>query len=100
MSLSDAGPGAERDTHSLAFLFGASCVCVCFCFEVVFVLFLFFVFFKDRFSLCSPGCPGCPGTHFVDLAGLEPRNPPASASQVLGEVFCFFVCLFSFLFFF
>ncbi|GAB1295607.1 Cullin-associated NEDD8-dissociated protein 1 [Apodemus speciosus] len=32
-------------------------------------------------SLCSPGYPG---THFVDQAGLELRNPPASASQVLG----------------
>ncbi|GAB1296554.1 26S proteasome non-ATPase regulatory subunit 11 [Apodemus speciosus] len=28
--------------------------------------------------------PGCPGTHSVDQAGLELRNPPASASQVLG----------------
>jgi hypothetical protein len=28
--------------------------------------------------------PGCPGTHFVDQAGLELRNPPASASRVLG----------------
>jgi hypothetical protein len=35
----------------------------------------------DSVSLCSPGCPG---THFVDQAGLELRNPPASASQVLG----------------
>ncbi|GAB1286772.1 Tau-tubulin kinase 2 [Apodemus speciosus] len=26
----------------------------------------------------------CPGTHSVDQAGLELRNPPASASQVLG----------------
>ncbi|GAB1288020.1 WD repeat-containing protein 47 [Apodemus speciosus] len=34
-----------------------------------------------RVSLCSPGCPG---THSVDQAGLELRNPPASASQVLG----------------
>ncbi|GAB1301550.1 Cell division cycle protein 23 homolog [Apodemus speciosus] len=33
-----------------------------------------------RVSLCSPGCPG---THSVDQAGLA-RNPPASASQVLG----------------
>jgi hypothetical protein len=38
-------------------------------------------FFRDRVSLYSPGCPG---THFVDQAGLELRNPPASASQVLG----------------
>ncbi|GAB1289763.1 DNA-directed RNA polymerase II subunit RPB2 [Apodemus speciosus] len=27
---------------------------------------------------------GCPGTHSVDQAALELRNPPASASQVLG----------------
>jgi hypothetical protein len=37
--------------------------------------------FRDRVSLCSPGCPG---THSVDQTGLELRNPPASASQVLG----------------
>jgi hypothetical protein len=41
---------------------------------------LFFVF-QDRVSLCSPGCPG---THSVDQTGLELRNPPASASRVLG----------------
>jgi hypothetical protein len=39
------------------------------------------IFFFDRVSLCSPGCPG---THFVDQAGLELRNPPASASRMLG----------------
>jgi hypothetical protein len=38
-----------------------------------------------RVSLCIPGCPG---THFVDQAGLELRNPPASASQVLGLKAC------------
>jgi hypothetical protein len=32
--------------------------------------------------------PGCPGTHFVDHAGLELRNPPVSASQVLGLKVC------------
>jgi hypothetical protein len=32
--------------------------------------------------------PGCPGTHFVDQAGLELRNPPASASGVLGLKVC------------
>jgi hypothetical protein len=37
--------------------------------------------FRDRVSLYSPGCPG---THFVDQAGLELRNLPASASRVLG----------------
>jgi hypothetical protein len=42
-------------------------------------LFLFGLFcFRDRVSLCSPGCPG---THFVEQAGLKLRNPPASASQ-------------------
>jgi hypothetical protein len=41
--------------------------------------------FWDRVSLYSPGRPG---THFVDQAGLELRNPPASASQVLGLKVC------------
>jgi hypothetical protein len=40
-------------------------------------LFFLFFFLRDRVSLCSPGCPG---THSVDQAGLELRNPPASAS--------------------
>ena len=44
-------------------------------------LFCFVLFFWDRVSLYSPGCPG---THFVDQGGLELRNPPASASRVLG----------------
>jgi hypothetical protein len=44
-----------------------------------FFFFFFFLFvFPDRVSLCSPGCPG---THSVDQAGLELRNPPASASE-------------------
>jgi hypothetical protein len=49
-----------------------------------FFFFLFF-FFRDRVSLYSPGCPG---THFVDQSGLELRNPPASASLVLGLKAC------------
>jgi hypothetical protein len=32
--------------------------------------------------------PGCPGTHSVDQAVLELRNPPASASRVLGLKAC------------
>jgi hypothetical protein len=36
-------------------------------------------------SLCSLGCPG---THSVDQAGLELRNLPASASQVLALKTC------------
>jgi hypothetical protein len=50
----------------------------------VVVCCLYFVF-QDRVSLCSPGCPR---THSVDQAGLELRNPPASASQVLGLKTC------------
>jgi hypothetical protein len=43
------------------------------------------IFFQNRVSLCSPGCPG---THSVDQASLKLRNPPASASQVLGLKAC------------
>jgi hypothetical protein len=59
--------------------------------------------FRDRVSLYSPGCPG---THSVDQAGLELRNLPASASQVLGLKACattawlFFGFWFWFVFFF
>jgi hypothetical protein len=61
--------------HYLAFLV--------FVFSGLFVCL--FVCFRDRVSLCSPGCPG---THSVDQAGLELRNPPALASQVLGLKVC------------
>jgi hypothetical protein len=44
-----------------------------------------FVLFQDRVSLYSPGYPE---THFVDQASLKLRNPPASASQVLGLKVC------------
>jgi hypothetical protein len=46
--------------------------------------------------------PGCPETHFVDQAGLELRNLPASASQVLRLKACattaqrFFFVIFNF----
>jgi hypothetical protein len=51
----------------------------------LFFVFLFFCFFSRQGSLYSPGCPG---THFVDQAGLKVRNPPASASRVLGLKAC------------
>jgi hypothetical protein len=38
--------------------------------------------------MVSPYSHGCPETHSVDQAGLELRNPPASASQVLGLRVC------------
>jgi hypothetical protein len=47
--------------------------------------FLFVCLFRDRVSLYSPDCPG---THFVDQAGLELRNLPASASRVLELKVC------------
>jgi hypothetical protein len=51
----------------------------------LFVVVVVCLFFRDRVSLYSPGCPG---THFVDQAGLELWNPPASASWVLGLKVC------------
>jgi hypothetical protein len=56
-----------------------------FIYIVYLFIYLFIFVFRDRVSLCSPGCPG---THSVDQAGLKLRNPPASASQVLGLKAC------------
>jgi hypothetical protein len=53
-------------------------------FPFLFFLLLFF-FLRDRVSLCSSGCPT---THSVNQTGLELRNPPGSASQVLGLKVC------------
>jgi hypothetical protein len=53
--------------------------------------------FQDRVSLCSPSFPG---THFVDQVGLELRNLPASASQMLGLPFKTFRYVFLFFFLF
>jgi hypothetical protein len=61
-------------------LFNAPFFCFCFCFCFWFC----FSFFRDRVSLCSPGCPG---------TGLEIRNPPASAS-VLLFIYVVYVCSF------
>ena len=47
------------------------------------IFFLFFFSFRDRVSLCSPGCPG---TYSVDQVGLALRNPPASVSQSAGII--------------
>jgi hypothetical protein len=60
--------------------------------NLLFVCFVFCLFvwlvgfdFRDRVSLYIPGCPG---THFVEQAGLELRNLPASTSRVLGLKAC------------
>jgi hypothetical protein len=52
-----------------------------------FLIKRFFPFwgFLERVFPCSPGFPG---THCTDKAGLEPRDQPASASQVLGLKAC------------
>jgi hypothetical protein len=62
-----------------------------------FFFFFFSLVFRDRVSLCSPGCPG---THSVDQAGLVLRNSPASASRVLGLKACATMPSFYFFFFF
>jgi hypothetical protein len=46
--------------------------------------FFFFFFLRQGFSVQS----WLSWTHFVDQAGLELRNPPASASRVLGLKAC------------
>jgi hypothetical protein len=58
---------------------------MCKCLQAKVLRLFVCLFFRDRVSLCSPGCPG---THSVDQAVLELRNPPASASQVLGLKVC------------
>ena len=52
----------------------------CFLINNVFYFYIYLFINQDRVSLYSPGCPE---THFVDQAGLELRNLPASASRVL-----------------
>jgi hypothetical protein len=64
---------------------------------LVMVIYLFILVFRDRVSLCIPDCPE---THSVDQAGLELRNPPASASQVLGLKACVTTAWLVFFFFF
>jgi hypothetical protein len=59
-------------------------------FDLLLLLFvclfcLFFAFSQDQVSLCSSGYLG---TSSVDQAGLELRDPPPSASQVLGLKMC------------
>jgi hypothetical protein len=62
-------------------LFGVVVKAHCILYYAAFTYFSFCFVFQDRVSLCSPGCPG---THSVDQAVLELRNPPISASEVLG----------------
>jgi hypothetical protein len=64
---------------SVSFFLSVYCLFV----FVLFCLFFCFVFlvFRDRVSLCMPGCPG---TYSVNQAGLELRNPPACACQLIG----------------
>jgi hypothetical protein len=80
LSLGQTWPSQSHPTQG--------CLSVSFAGLVLVFWFMFcfgFLVFRDRVSLCSPGCPG---THSVDQAGLELRNLPASASQVLGLKTC------------
>jgi hypothetical protein len=52
---------------------------------IYYCYYYYYLVFRDKVSLYSPGCPG---THFVDQAGLELRNLPASSSRVLGLKVC------------
>jgi hypothetical protein len=61
------------------------CVCVLGGSPVFYYVIYIYLVFQDRLFLCIPGCPG---TYLVAQAGLELRNPPASASQVLGLKAC------------
>jgi hypothetical protein len=54
-------------------------------FIYLFIFVCLFVCFFETGFLCSSGCPG---THFVDQDGLQLRNLPGSASQVLGLKAC------------
>jgi hypothetical protein len=54
----------------------------------VLLLLLLFCLFVCLFETVSLYSPGCPETHFVDQADLKLRNPPVSASQVLGLKAC------------
>jgi hypothetical protein len=69
------------------------CVHVCECTThtfynlLLFFFFFFFWFFKTGF-LCIALAVLELTTHLVDQAGLELRNPPASASRVLGLKAC------------
>jgi hypothetical protein len=73
-----------------------NCNFLSFSFWFVFNFLNFYFVFRDRVSLCSLGCPG---THSVDQAGLKLRNPPASASQVLGLKSCAITAWLCFVFF-
>jgi hypothetical protein len=68
----------DRRVHTREVLFSPN---------LLFFFFFFFWFFKTGF-LCIVLAVLCPGTYFVDQAGLELRNPPASASRVLGLKAC------------
>ena len=53
----------------------AATVLFVFLFGCLVVWLVGLVWFFETGFLYSPGCPG---THFVDQAGIELRNPPAS----------------------
>jgi hypothetical protein len=83
--------GMDRSPNYRGILLTGLFLTVClegygFClFGCLFVCLVWYLVFRDRVSLYSSGCPG---TYSVDQAGLELRNLPPSASQVLGLKAC------------
>jgi hypothetical protein len=68
--------------HRLLTLTGKRAGCVSHMQTVWFGLVWFALVLRDRLSLCSSGCPGI---HSVEQAGLELRDPPASAGIKGGQ---------------
>jgi hypothetical protein len=58
------------------------------CLPLTYFLFFYLPMIKPRALPQSYSLPNYPGTHSVDQAGLKLRNPPASASHVLGLKVC------------
>ena len=81
----------------LLFFFGFLFVCL-FVFVVLFLVLVLVLVFRDRVSLCNPGCPG---THFVDQADLSSEIhlplPPSTwryRMYIIIALFCLFVFFF------
>jgi hypothetical protein len=71
-----------NDTHTYICIYK---MCVCVCVHVLIVVVVVITVFLDKVSLCDSGWPR---THFVDHAGLDTRDPPASSSQDLEINVC------------
>ena len=80
--------GGRMMPYILCQKLGCSGGCKLFYLFIYLCIYLFIYWFFETRSLCIVLAVLCPGTHSVDQAGLELRNRPASASQVLGLKAC------------